>query len=366
MTQSTAMTTQNGGAVTAYSADWAANQVKLDLLKRTFADGTSNDEFSLFVEVAKSTGLNPFQRQIYAIMRSSWNPQTQQKEAKMTIQTGIDGYRLIAARTGLHAGTSDTEYGPLVNGYPEWARVTVKKIVGGIVTEWPATARWTEYAQMKDEYNGKVKTGRQVLSGQWPKMPYTMIAKCAEALALRRAFPAELSGIYTADEMNQAENHVSDQGRTIDTRTGEIISDTTAKYHPEARASDPLASFGGQDNQQPEKSVDQKAHELLQATIADIGKSVVGAKKVDKVAAYEAWKAKRGLTSVSQLKPIAKRDIALALKEDPTPYRDLVVAAMKTRLAADDDDIPPFASEPTITEAEEAAIIAKEMEEAAI
>lgn len=199
---------------------------QLDLLKRTVAEGTSDDEFALFLEVAKSSGLNPFQRQIYAIMRDTYNPKTKRKEPKMTIQTGIDGYRLTAARTGQHAGTTDAEYGPKGRaGFPEWARVTVKKLMpNGAIAEFPATARWDEYAQMKDEYQNGEKTGRQVPSGQWGKMPYLMLAKCAEALALRKAFPAELSGVYTAEEMAQADNPAPVvSGRVVDMGTGEVI-----------------------------------------------------------------------------------------------------------------------------------------------
>lgn len=178
---------------------------QLDLIKRTVAAGTSDDEFALFVEVAKSTGLSPFQRQIYAIMRQvsvkdergQWR-----KENRMTIQTGIDGYRLIAARTGKHAGTTDAEYGPdATQGkltHPAWARVTVRRLLpNGTVADFTATARWSEYAQTN-------RDGEP--SGQWPKMPYLMLAKCAEALALRKAFPAELSGVYTAEEMSQADS----------------------------------------------------------------------------------------------------------------------------------------------------------------
>lgn len=208
------MTTQavtvapQGGAI-ATNGGFTRDQV--DLIKRTVAEGASDDELALFLEVAKTSGLNPFQRQIYAVMRKSKRKVGRDwvEESKMVIQTGIDGYRLIAARSGAHAGTTDAEYGPVsAEGFPEWARVTVKKMMpAGLVAEFTATARWSEYVQAKDEYVGGEKTGRQVPSGQWPKMPFLMLGKCAEALALRKAFPGELSGVYTAEEMGQADNH---------------------------------------------------------------------------------------------------------------------------------------------------------------
>ena len=207
MTTAVALNNGNGAAL---ARDGGFTREQVDLIKRTVADGASDDELALFLEVCKSTGLNPFQRQIYAVMRKSKTKRGREwvEEQKMVIQTGIDGYRLIAARSGVHAGTSDAEYGPEnKDGYPEWARVTVRKVMpGGVIADFTATARWKEYCQTKDEYQGGEKTGRQVPSGQWPKMPFLMLGKCAEALALRKAFPAELSGVYTNEEMAQADS----------------------------------------------------------------------------------------------------------------------------------------------------------------
>ncbi|GGB71591.1 phage recombination protein Bet [Deinococcus soli (ex Cha et al. 2016)] len=173
------------------STDFTSEQI--DLIKQTVAAGTSDLELALFLEVAKSSGLNPFQRQIYAVMR--WDAKT--RKEKMVIQTGIDGYRLIAARSGVHMGTTDPEFGPInKDGFPEFARVIVRKLVHGHVAEFPATARWAEYVQL----------GKEGPTAMWKRMPHTMLGKCAEALALRKAFPAELSGVYSDVEMAQAEN----------------------------------------------------------------------------------------------------------------------------------------------------------------
>lgn len=203
--QTTALATTNGAGALAINGGFTREQ--MDLLKRTVADGTSDDEFALFTEVCKGSGLNPFHRQIYAIMRETYNKKTRKKEPKMTIQTGIDGYRLMAARTGQHAGTTDAEYGPIEDGWPSWALVTVRRLMpGGAIADFTATARWKEYVQAKEEWVNEQKTGRSIPSGQWPTMPYLMLGKCAEALALRKAFPAELSGVYTNEEMTQADS----------------------------------------------------------------------------------------------------------------------------------------------------------------
>ncbi|WP_407570703.1 phage recombination protein Bet [Deinococcus altitudinis] len=199
-------------------AAFSAEQV--ELIKNTVAVGTSDLELALFMEVCRSTGLNPFQRQIYAVVRKGKTKVNNQwvESSKMVIQTGIDGYRLIASRSGLHMGTTDPEFAPLKDGYPEWARVVVRKMVRGHIVDFPATARWSEYVQTKAEYSGGSATGKQIVSDMWAKMPHTMLGKCAEALALRKAFPAELSGVYSDIEMQQADSETApvQQARTAD------------------------------------------------------------------------------------------------------------------------------------------------------
>lgn len=153
---------------------------QVDLIRRTICVGGTDDELTLFLGVCKQTGLNPFARQIYAIKR----------KGKMTIQVGIDGYRLIADRTGKYAGNDDTVFDDEKN--PQKATVTVYKMVGGVRCAFTASARWSQYYPGKDQ------------GFMWEKMPHVMLGKCAEGLALRKAFPAELSGVYTDAEMEQA------------------------------------------------------------------------------------------------------------------------------------------------------------------
>jgi phage recombination protein Bet len=182
-------TTQRDTALAHHHAAQFDDPAKIALIKDTVAVGASDLELALFLEVCKATGLNPFQKQIYAIKRSG----------RMTIQTGIDGYRLIASRTGVHAGTEDAEFETAPDGRPVLARVTVLRFVQGTLARFTATARWSEYAQM---------TSSGAPTEMWRKMPHTMLAKCAEALALRKAFPAELSGVYTKEEMMQADAEI--------------------------------------------------------------------------------------------------------------------------------------------------------------
>ena len=169
---------------------------QVELIKRTICPKSSDDELQLFLYTATRSGLDPLARQIYAVFR--WSA----KEGRnvMAIQVGIDGFRLTAQRTKQHAGTDDVVY--VESGgatYPVSASVTVYKVIDGHRTPFTATARWAEYSQ-------RDKGGD--ITSMWKKMPYLMLGKCAEALALRKAFPAELSGLYTDDEMAQADNAI--------------------------------------------------------------------------------------------------------------------------------------------------------------
>lgn len=165
---------------------------QIDLLKRTICKGSTDDEFSLFVNQCKRTGLDPFMKQIHAVKR--WDSKAGREV--MSIQVGIDGFRLIAERTGKYAGSDAPVYDSEDGQRPNKATVTVWKFVNGVRCSFTRSARWSEFVQT-------TKDGSPTRF--WQKMPYLMLAKCAEGAALRCAFPQELSGLYTDDEMGQAE-----------------------------------------------------------------------------------------------------------------------------------------------------------------
>lgn len=196
---------QSGIAPVAYNGGAGLSREQVDLLKRTIAKGSTDDELRLFVNVCNKTGLDPFARQIYAVKR--WDGR--ERREVMSIQVSIDGFRLIADRScavrGMLRGEEPTQWAD-ENGvwHDEWLKSTppagarytvVITHPSGAQAKFTAVARYAAYAQ-------KNKEGKP--SGLWGNMGDVMIAKCAEALALRKAFPAELAGLYTTDEMAQA------------------------------------------------------------------------------------------------------------------------------------------------------------------
>ena len=155
---------------------------QIDLIKKTIATGASDDEFKLFIALCKRTGLDPFNRQIYAIKRAG----------KMTFQVSIDGLRLLAERTGQYRGQSTEQWcgsdGKWVDVWTSSASPVAARVL--IYREgWQpieGKALWVEYAQNNP---------------MWAKYPATMLVKCAEAKGLRKAFPYETSGLYASEEI---------------------------------------------------------------------------------------------------------------------------------------------------------------------
>jgi phage recombination protein Bet len=163
---------------------WTPEQTQL--IATTIAPGCSSDELRLFAYACQRTGLDPFSKQIYAIRRSG----------RMTIQAGIDGLRAIAERTGELDG-SHTEW---CGDDGQWSDVWIS-------SKPPAAAKTTIWRKGSSHPFTGVARFADYNAGQglWSKMPAAMIAKCSEALALRKAFPANLSGVYSTDEMEQVE-----------------------------------------------------------------------------------------------------------------------------------------------------------------
>lgn len=203
---------------TPVSTGFTATRENIDLLKNTLAGQDvelSDSELQLIIYQAKRTGLDPLSRQIYPM----------KNKGRLTFITSIDGYRLIAQRTGEYRG----QVGPqwcgqdgvwkdvwLENGNPAAARVGILR--EGFTEPLWGVARYKSY--------GKT-------SGVWTTMPDVMIAKCAEAIGMRKAFPQELAGVYTQEEMDQDQadntggNRPAGQPKTPARTDGQLLQDAS-------------------------------------------------------------------------------------------------------------------------------------------
>lgn len=181
---------------------------QIELVKRTVANGATDAELKLYLYDCERQGVHPLDRLLHFTKRGG----------KYTPVTSIDLMRIRAAETGDYAGSDDAMFhgDPMTSDFA--ATVTVWRLVQGTRCAFTATARWDEY------YPGD-QSGMM-----WRKMPHTMLAKCAEALALRKGFPRQLAGLYATEELDQADTLTPRQivqpeppREVLDTATGEIV-----------------------------------------------------------------------------------------------------------------------------------------------
>lgn len=225
---------------------------QLQLIRRTVAKDTTSEEFDMFIEICKRQGLDPFRRQIYALVYNKDDA----KKRQVAFITGIDGYRAIAKRSGNYRPDGEE---PVIefdesmrcDTNPQGIKSATVKVYQYAIDGWyPITgkAMWdefapviqkTEWVEVKDKDGNTVlqtsgdwkgrplkekrPTGEKYLNNvNWEKMPHIMLVKCAEAQALRKGWPEEIGGLYTHEEMHRAEAE-------------SIASDEIAKYEEEKR-----------------------------------------------------------------------------------------------------------------------------------
>lgn len=214
------------------------------LMLDTFASGCSENEFAALVAIAELRGLNPLTQDCYFVKRYDG----QKGREVWSVQASIDSFRSKAEDTGLYAGQDEPEF-----EYTEDGKTLLLAKVRVYRKDWPrpavGVARFDEYVQT-------TKDGK--LSRFWARMPHNQLAKCAEALAFRKAFPKRFAKIYTPEEMAQATNH--------DPQTGEILEG--AKVLPLAKA-------------KPRAVVDDKTKAVIDAEIESITDAINDAPSVD-------------------------------------------------------------------------------------
>ncbi|HXC40156.1 MAG TPA: phage recombination protein Bet [Burkholderiales bacterium] len=208
------------------------------VLQNSIYPGAKLESIKLVVGYCRAQQLDPLQKPVHIVPMDVNTGKKDQKgdaiyEKRDVVMPGIGLYRTNAARTGLYAGKSEPVFGPLatlefevdkwvdVEGsdrrrktkekakleYPTWCSVTVEKLVDGQVRQFTAREFWIEnYATAGNWTTAPNK--------MWRKRPYGQLAKCAEAQALRMAFPDAVGAAPTAEEMEG--KHLDDDGYTID------------------------------------------------------------------------------------------------------------------------------------------------------
>ena len=194
----------------------------VEVLSSSLYPGAAHNSVVMVLAYCKAAQLDPMLKPVHIV------PIWSKSAGRMvdTVMPGVGLYRIQAARTGQYAGISEPVYGPEITmklsgqevTFPEWCRVTVKRQMGnGLVAEFTANERWLEnYATAKKD--------TQAPNAMWMKRAYAQLAKCAEAQALRKAFP-EVGSAPTADEM---------EGKTFEEAPRDISPQQQPEPEPEA------------------------------------------------------------------------------------------------------------------------------------
>jgi phage recombination protein Bet len=222
--------------------EFTADQLRM--IQDSYAMGATDEEFAVLMEIAKVRRLNPLLKQIHFVKR--WSSDLNREV--WSCQTSIDGMRAIAERTGLYDGQDETEFryakdpsrvrrvleAAAVSGDPTkileaFDKITDPNALTGSVLlmaktrvyrkDWSqgrcavGLAHWNEYVQLR-------KDGTPTKF--WNEKPHVMLAKCSEAIALRKAFPEDLSGLYAEEEITES---------SVEPETSQRGSETSGRMH---------------------------------------------------------------------------------------------------------------------------------------
>ena len=232
----------------------AMNETELcSVLQSSLYPGAKMESIKLVIGYCKAAGLDPMQKPVHIVPMNVKKPGggRDDYEWRDVVMPGVGLYRTQAARTNALAGISEPEFGPAktlkINDfeceYPEWCRVTVRRIVQNRVVDFTAVEYWIE------NYATKGKDSK-VPNAMWAKRPRGQLAKCAQAQALRMGFPEMTGAAPTADEM---EGKALDDGAVFDNDTGAVVREKVAQ--PQAKRTEPAA----QQNTPPEEEREPSA-----------------------------------------------------------------------------------------------------------
>lgn len=236
---------------TALSTEAVDQKQLMAILGDSIYPGAKPESVAMVISYCAATGLDPLLKPVHIVPMSV--KQGNNYVWRDVIMQGIAQYRIQASRTGQYLGKSEPEFGPAHTGefaggkvkvtYPAWCKVTVRRLVGGQVAEFTATEFWTEnYATAKRDTDAP--------NAMWSKRPFGQLAKCAEAQALRMAFPELIGGTHTAEEM---------EGKEIDatalrdvTPVDPHAAKADAKDKAKSKAKSQLDAFSGAKDEDPD------------------------------------------------------------------------------------------------------------------
>lgn len=282
----------------------ALNESELiGVLQSSLYPGASPDSIKMVLGYCKATGLDPMQKPVHIV--PMWDSKA--KQMRDVVMPGIGLYRTQAARTGRLAGITEPEFGPdkeLTFGeyritVPEWCRVTVRRLVDGEAREFTAREFWVEnYATA-----GKDTT---IPNAMWKKRPRGQLAKCAQAQALRMAFP-EVGEQSTADEM---------EGKVLDMGAAEVVGAPPPPPPP------------------PTAALPEFTEESLNQRLGKIAEFYKNGKKADEIIAFYSLKATLPDAMKQRIRDLAPKASDVTDVEPKGDTQKATYAALATRMHA--------------------------------
>ena len=270
-------------------------------LKNTLYSGAKDESIIMVLDYCKAAEIDPMQKPVHIV--PMWDKNL--KCMKDTIMAGIGLYRIQAARSNQYGGVSEPEYGKTISAklggveisYPEWCKVIVKKIVQGVLVEFAAKEYWVEnYATAKKDTIAP--------NTMWKKRPFAQLAKCAEAQALRKAFPELVSHHPTAEEMEGKsfiENDITPQAKAKDLSSkldNVLLKQTQSHLSPVLKEDEELMT----EEQEEAISIQPELTQLIltHSVSSDI---------------TDSWCKKAGVDSIYELKDKLTEDQVIACRE---------------------------------------------------
>lgn len=214
--QSTEVTTKNGDAPPTPNKRSLAEQLKdrgishaaWHTLTNSLYPGARPESVLLVIDYCRARNLDPIKRPVHIVPMKVKDAVSGDEEWRDVVLPGVYEHRVTAHRTGQYLGHTPPEYGPEIEFLnvkaPEWVAMTMRRLIGDRVAEFPVRTYFKEVVGTSRGRDGKV-----YVNARWTRSPIQMTTKCGEAAGLREAFPEELGGQMTAEEADAEQDSSS-------------------------------------------------------------------------------------------------------------------------------------------------------------